>query len=310
MKKLPRPGIYCSVSMKILGGEGLKLKRNGSFFTVRANGDSQHHYNKLDSLAIVAPVQVAFGHGQESNFMRSHVPRRVDSSSVSDGPSFSILNMTADPAAAIHVTLTILFLQMLLTCQDTLDKKYREPWVTKIHVLLDEEEFGEVSTNRIYDEYSTNPVLDLGLMEGQKEPSMFFFRLPPSLPFAKRLAAAESNQITESSRKARNLCMSCNLEELPADLMGKMLVYKSGAVKLKLGDILHYVFPGSDCAFSQDVVAINTEEKHVVILDFTYSNGERIKIISLITDALDDTGKSKNGVVDLSKEWQNIRKRC
>lgn len=33
----------------------------------------------------------------------------------------------------------------------------------------------------------------------------------------------------------------CSLEELPGGYMGKMLVYKSGAVKLKLGDILYDV---------------------------------------------------------------------
>ncbi|KAK2975808.1 hypothetical protein RJ640_022825, partial [Escallonia rubra] len=58
----------------------------------------------------------------------------------------------------------------------------------------------------------------------------------------------------------------CNLEELPMGYMGKMLVYKSGAVKLKLGDTLFDVSPGSDCVFAQDVVAINTTNKHCCVL--------------------------------------------
>lgn len=33
----------------------------------------------------------------------------------------------------------------------------------------------------------------------------------------------------------------CNLESLPAGLMGKMLVYRNGAVKLKIGDTLYDV---------------------------------------------------------------------
>jgi DNA-directed RNA polymerase III subunit RPC4 len=33
----------------------------------------------------------------------------------------------------------------------------------------------------------------------------------------------------------------CGLEELPDGYMGKMLVYKSGAIKLKLGDALYDV---------------------------------------------------------------------
>ncbi|KAL0400949.1 UNVERIFIED_CONTAM: DNA-directed RNA polymerase III subunit RPC4 [Sesamum latifolium] len=53
----------------------------------------------------------------------------------------------------------------------------------------------------------------------------------------------------------------CSLEELPEGYMGKMLVYKSGAVKLKLGDILYDVSPGSDCAFAQSVMAIDTTNR-------------------------------------------------
>ena len=34
---------------------------------------------------------------------------------------------------------------------------------------------------------------------------------------------------------------SCSLEELPGGYMGKMLVYKSGAIKLKIGNILYDV---------------------------------------------------------------------
>lgn len=33
----------------------------------------------------------------------------------------------------------------------------------------------------------------------------------------------------------------CNLDGLPSGLMGKLLLYKSGAVKLKLGDTLYDV---------------------------------------------------------------------
>lgn len=52
------------------------------------------------------------------------------------------------------------------------------------------------------------------------------------------------------------------LEELPKGYMGKMLVYESGIVKLKLGDILYDVSPGSECTFVQNVVAINTSDRH------------------------------------------------
>ncbi|KAJ8542034.1 hypothetical protein K7X08_016900 [Anisodus acutangulus] len=80
----------------------------------------------------------------------------------------------------------------------------------------------------------------------------------------RHLASAKGKEIVDSSPISRRQNITkkgCNLQELPAGNMGKMLVYKSGKIKLKLGDILYDVSPGVDCAFSQDVVAINTAEK-------------------------------------------------
>ncbi|XP_055810986.1 uncharacterized protein LOC129880810 isoform X2 [Solanum dulcamara] len=83
---------------------------------------------------------------------------------------------------------------------------------------------------------------------------------PPRL-----LASAKGKEIVDSStfsRRHSNITnKACTLQEMPAGNMGKMLVYKSGAIKLKLGDILYNVSPGVECSFSQDVVAINTAEK-------------------------------------------------
>ncbi|KAG2651194.1 hypothetical protein PVAP13_1NG251400, partial [Panicum virgatum] len=54
----------------------------------------------------------------------------------------------------------------------------------------------------------------------------------------------------------------CALKELPGGFMGKLLVFKSGKVKMRLGDLLFDVSAGSNCIFPQEVVAINTREKH------------------------------------------------
>ncbi|KZV29690.1 hypothetical protein F511_21674 [Dorcoceras hygrometricum] len=100
----------------------------------------------------------------------------------------------------------------------------------------------------------------------------------PSLPLS---AAAKGKQIAGSvpsvsnSAKGKGISGSSinqesgydsrkknSLEELPKGYMGKMLVYKSGTVKLKLGDIQYDVSPGSECTFAQNVVAINTSERN------------------------------------------------
>ncbi|XP_060213052.1 uncharacterized protein LOC132640473 isoform X2 [Lycium barbarum] len=167
--------------------------------------------------------------------------------------------------------------------------------------ILDEAEFGKAAANVEYDENNTNPASELGLLEKKDDVQILFLQLPANLPLGKRqastegrdtagsltlpgaklssptlkgkevagsaprlLASAKGKEIVDSStilRRHNTTKKACGLQELPAGNMGKMLVYKSGKIKLKLGDILYDVSPGVDCAFSQDVVAINTAEK-------------------------------------------------
>ncbi|KAG5605899.1 hypothetical protein H5410_027391 [Solanum commersonii] len=125
--------------------------------------------------------------------------------------------------------------------------------------LLDEEEFGEASRSLTYDENSIKPAMDFGLMEENLEEKMFLVQLP-TLPMLKQSIKTEGSEMANSSKPSK--AKACSLNELPAGFMGKMLVYKSGTVKLKLGETLFNLSPGMDCSFAQDVVAVNTEEKY------------------------------------------------
>ncbi|XWS72249.1 hypothetical protein CRYUN_Cryun02cG0023600 [Craigia yunnanensis] len=162
------------------------------------------------------------------------------------------------------------------------EKEYKEPWDYYSYYpvtlpmrrpysgnpeFLDEEEFA--SENITYDENSIEPAVELGLMEENLEPSMFFLQLPPTVPMIKQTGSTAGHEIGSSSRPAGSVGSvkkTCGLEELPAGLMGKMLVYKSGVVKLKLGDTLYDVTPGLSCVFAQDVVAVNTAEKQCCVV--------------------------------------------
>lgn len=76
------------------------------------------------------------------------------------------------------------------------------------------------------------------------EASTFFLQLPPTMPVIKRSATTDGNNVKENSRPSGGVQpveKTCRLNELPAGFMGKMLVYRSGAVKLKLGDTLYDV---------------------------------------------------------------------
>lgn len=68
----------------------------------------------------------------------------------------------------------------------------------------------------------------------QCEKQMFIFKLPDCLPVMKQSTGATTKRSVLEYGSKR-----CNpFEGLPEGFMGKMLVYKSGAVKLKLGDVL------------------------------------------------------------------------
>ncbi|TQD99008.1 hypothetical protein C1H46_015375 [Malus baccata] len=113
--------------------------------------------------------------------------------------------------------------------------------------ILNEKEFGE-DAEKEYDENTINPASELGL-------------LPAATAKGKeKVGSSTSQESTGSPEKG------CSLEELPAGCMGKMLVYKSGKVKLRLGDTFYDVAPGSDSKFDQDVAVGNTVEKKCTVV--------------------------------------------
>ncbi|URE13850.1 RNA polymerase III RPC4 domain containing protein [Musa troglodytarum] len=201
----------------------------------------------------VAPTEVAFGHGN-STLARSF-PRVGDKG-----------NQTQDIADEPS---------------PKLDKEYVEPWDC-VHSyypmtlplrrpnsgnpeILDEKEFGEASASAALDETQINPAEELGLMEKMEEAQMLFLQFPTILPLVNRSASSVGSSSTVS-KKEHGAMKGCKLEDLSAGYMGKMMVYKSGKVKMKLGDVLFDISPGVKCEFVQDIAAINTKEKHCCIL--------------------------------------------
>ena len=82
------------------------------------------------------------------------------------------------------------------------------------------------------------------LQEENSEPKMMFFQLPMNMPMKKRIAATAGQAPTNSSKQpssSNTIDKPAVLEDLQAGIMGKMLVYGSGDVKLKLGDTLYDV---------------------------------------------------------------------
>ncbi|WOL18004.1 hypothetical protein Cni_G26797 [Canna indica] len=129
---------------------------------------------------------------------------------------------------------------------------------------LNEEEFGKASASAALDETLINPAEELGLME-KEEAQMLLFQFPTTLPFVKRSATTRSAQTT-GGKVEDGFMKGSKFENLPEGFIGKMMVYKSGKVKMKLGDALFDISPGTKCYCAQQIAAINIREKHCCIL--------------------------------------------
>jgi hypothetical protein len=93
-----------------------------------------------------------------------------------------------------------------------------------------------------------------GRYEGEDQ--LFFIQMPTALPLgdipSRPSSAAEQSQV---------LGFKSNLSSLPSGHIGKLVIYKSGKVKLRIGDLYFDVSTGMPCNFLQEVVAINPEKK-------------------------------------------------
>ncbi|RZB55307.1 hypothetical protein D0Y65_044921 [Glycine soja] len=203
-------------------------------------------------MAVLAS-QIAFGYGGESTSMKSYgIPRggssiNINLSSASSGGKEKEYQEPWDYYSNYPVTLPL-----------------RRPYSGN-PALLDDEEFAEAAQSRTYEENASNSTMDLGLLEENPEASMFLINLPTKLPMIKQSATAGDKDVNEKSIPhggSKNVEELCELNELSSGFMGKMLVYKSGAIKLKLGNTLYDVSSGMNCACAQDLVAVNTAQKH------------------------------------------------
>uniref|UniRef100_A0A2N9GEL2 DNA-directed RNA polymerase III subunit RPC4 n=2 Tax=Fagus sylvatica TaxID=28930 RepID=A0A2N9GEL2_FAGSY len=274
-RRVPKPEVKTEVVEDADANQARELLRRFNEGTIRAKPKVEKK---------VAPVQVSFGAGGASPSIRYGVPRAGNTNDLNQGST----SKSSTLASGLS------------------EKEYREPWDYYNYYpvslpmrrpysgnpeLLNEEEFGGDSETTIYEENSTNPAEDLGLMEENQEASMFFLQLPPTVPMIKRAPTANDQKVTDSSRPpggAHTVKKACALNELPEGFMGKMLVYRSGAIKLKLGDTFYDVSPGLDRVFSQDVVAINTAAKHCCVVGELSKHASVTPNLDSILDSIDD----------------------
>lgn len=88
------------------------------------------------------------------------------------------------------------------------------------------------------------------------EDQLFFIQLPTAIPLGD-LPARPS----VPAEQAEILGFKGNLATLNSGKIGKIIVYKSGKVKMKVGDQLFDVATGMPCNFLQEVVAIDANRQ-------------------------------------------------
>ncbi|KAH9678501.1 RNA polymerase III RPC4 [Citrus sinensis] len=223
-----------------------------------------------------AASQVAFGAGDSSSpSIKSFGPRREVSSA--KGTESEIIDSTSDERQIVNFSPVTARedrsapISSDASSTQKIKEDYKEPWNYDTYYpttlpwrkpnsgdpeVLDQEEFGENTRNSEYDENSVNSAADLGLL------------LPKKLPLDKRPASTKGKEKAESSKPLgrTDAPKDLDLSKLPGGYMGKMLVYKSGAVKFKLGDTLFDVSAGSDCSFAQDLVVMDVKDKTCCVL--------------------------------------------
>ncbi|KAL9412018.1 hypothetical protein AB3S75_045596 [Citrus x aurantiifolia] len=232
--------------------------------------------------------QVAFGAGDSSSpSIKLFGPRREVSSA--KGTESEIIDSTSDERQIVNFSPVTARedrsapISSDASSTQKIKEDYKEPWNYDTYYpttlpwrkpnsgdpeVLDREEFGENTRNSEYDENSVNSAADLGLLDESENRKLFFFQLPKKLPLDKRPASTKGKEKAESSKPLgrTDAPKDLDLSKLPGGYMGKMLVYKSGAVKFKLGDTLFDVSAGSDCSFAQDLVVMDVKDKTCCVL--------------------------------------------
>lgn len=214
------------------------------------------------------PAQVTFGYGSTSTQARSFGTPKAEAKYEDDSNQPQIKDYV-EPFDYIRTYYPV-----------TLPS--RRPYSGNPEVL-DRLEFGEGGSAHVpINENQVNAAHELGFMETCDEPKMIFLQFPTRLPIAlsslKLPDEEKGRESTTGNTPADNLKVRegrggnasktafCKLKDLPAGFMGKLLVYRSGKVKMKLGDVLFDINPGIDHQCAEEVVAVNAKEHLYCVL--------------------------------------------
>ncbi|KAG4101922.1 hypothetical protein H8356DRAFT_931598 [Neocallimastix lanati (nom. inval.)] len=135
-----------------------------------------------------------------------------------------------------------------------------------------ETEDSTVTTTENEGETYNYPASDLLRNDIKPENNILFFQFPSVLPEIITNNMETDSKFDSSKVKIETADGKISKVDLdtnssaPEGKFGKLIIYKSGKMKIKMGDILFDVNPGTDCNFYQNAFSFNTDKKEGYIL--------------------------------------------
>jgi len=135
---------------------------------------------------------------------------------------------------------------------------------------METEESTEIKTEDDSETYNY-PASDLLRNDIKPENNILFFQFPSVMP---EVVLKDAMETDNSSNKVKIETSDGKLTKVDLDTessgpegkMGELHIYKSGKMKMKIGDIYFDVNPGTDCNFYQNAFSFNTENNEGYIL--------------------------------------------
>ncbi|XP_049283057.1 DNA-directed RNA polymerase III subunit RPC4 [Anopheles funestus] len=102
------------------------------------------------------------------------------------------------------------------------------------------------------------------VLSGEQTHNIFLLQLPDALPGkcdgVDKGTPNGSDSKLEATANGEDVPQYCTVRDLAEGYIGKIIRYRSGKVKLKLGDIMFDIDLGMDTGFLQELVSINTNQ--------------------------------------------------
>mmetsp|Transcript_13566 Transcript_13566/g.27088 ORF Transcript_13566/g.27088 Transcript_13566/m.27088 type:complete len:320 (+) Transcript_13566:485-1444(+) len=110
--------------------------------------------------------------------------------------------------------------------------------------------------------------------------NLMLFQLPEKLPIIKE----KNNKVLMNE-----MTQCCSLRDVPNKVIGKLLITRSGSVKMKIGDIIFDVNKGMECRGRQELAFVDKNQNNLVMLGPV---GDRITVSPDMDSLLDGMGSS------------------